>query len=115
MKYLKKIPWWGWAVFFVAIFIFWQFLSGWGETGKLYNIILDNLRTDQSRIIQLKNEWIKDCEEEIAKLEKEKERLQKEKATIQRQASESATEIAKLKRRINELQIQLQNIVTPRS
>ena len=50
-------------------------------------------------------------EMEIARLQGEVERLQVEKAAVQAQATQSASEVTRLKGRINDLQTQLQNIV----
>ena len=50
-------------------------------------------------------------EMEIARLQGEVERLQKKKVIVQAKTAQSATEVARLKGRINDLQIQIQSIV----
>ncbi len=110
LNFLKKMPIWFWVALAVAIILSWQALSGFAMSRKLYKMALDNLREDQSNVIQSKEEWIKTCEAEITRLQGDKERLQKEKANIQKQAIESATEVARLKGRIGELQTALQNV-----
>jgi chromosome segregation ATPase len=111
LSILKKFPWWFWVGIVVLILVVWQLASGGSASRKLYQMALDNLREDQTNIINQKEEWIKTCEAEIARLEEERERIQKEKANIQRRASESAAEVARLKGRIGELQTQLQSII----
>ncbi len=108
---IRKIPWWSWAVVLIVIVLIWQNLTGWAAARQIYKQALDNLRQDQSRVVEALQENQKMYEAEIANLQAEKERLQKEKATVQRQAIESAIEVSRLKGRIGELQTQLQNII----
>ena len=110
LSLIKKIPWWGWAALGVAILFSWQSFSGWAASRKLYDMALNQLREDRTQIIEEKEAYIKDCEDEISKLAGEKEALKKEKLIIQRQASESAAEIARLEGNVNALERQLQNI-----
>lgn len=107
---LKKLPWWTWITIAVAIFIIWQSLSGWAQSRKLYNMALDQLREDQTNIIEIKEAYIKDCESEISRLAEEKEVLRRQKEAIQKQANESAMEIARLEGNIRALEIKLRNI-----
>ena len=110
LSLIKKIPWWGWAALGVAILFSWQSFSGWAASRKLYDMALNQLREDRTQIIEEKEAYIKDCEDEISKLAGEKEALRKEKLIIQRQASESAAEVARLEGNVNALERQLQNI-----
>jgi peptidoglycan hydrolase CwlO-like protein len=111
ITFLKKIPWWVWIGAFVTVLLIWQNLSGWAMSRKLYTMALDNLRTDQTRVVETLQENQKMYEAEIANLQAEKERLQKEKATVQKQAVESAVEVSRLKGKIGELQTKLESIV----
>ncbi len=108
---LKKIPWWGYVITALLLVVAWQSLSGWAIARKVYNLALDNLRQDQTNVIQAKEENERMYEMEIARLQGEVERLQKEKAAVQVQAAQSAAEVTRLKGRIYDLQTQLQNIV----
>lgn len=110
VNFLKKVPWWGWLALAVTILFLWQSLSGWAMSRKLYDMVLDNLRSDQTRIIEEREAYIKDCEDEISKIVGEKEVLKKEKLIILRQASESAAEVTRLEGNVNALERQLQNI-----
>jgi chromosome segregation ATPase len=110
LNLMKKIPWWGWAALGVAILFSWQSFSGWAASRKLYDMALNQLREDKTRIIEEKEVYIKDCEDEISKLVGEKEGLKKEKLIIQRQASESAVEVARLEGNVHALERQLQSI-----
>ncbi len=113
LQFLKKIPWWVWIAAVVLIFLLYQSMTGWAMSRKLYTMMLDELRADQSRIIEQKDEWIKTCEDEINRLQAEQERLRKEKAAIQQQAAQSASEVARLKGEVNALRVQLQSVVVP--
>lgn len=103
--------WWVWVVVIVFIIVVWQQMSSWVMSRKLYNMALDNLRQDQSKVIKVLEENMKGYETEIGKLNQEIESVQKEKALEKAKAEQSAIEVARLKGKINELQTQLQNIV----
>jgi len=110
-EWAKKIPWWGWVIGIAAFFFLINYASSLALNRSLFNMALDNLREDKTRILETKDEWIKTCEQEISRLQREVDRVQKEKAAVQAQAAQTAAEVARLKGRINELQTQLQNIV----
>lgn len=113
LTFLKKIPWWIWIAAAVLIFFLWQSMSGWAMSRKLYTMMLDEIRTDQARIVERKDEWIKTCEDEISRLQAEQEKIRKEKAIIQQRAALTATEVARLKGEVDALRVQLQNVVVP--
>jgi hypothetical protein len=74
-------------------------------------MMLDQIRKDQTQIIKDKDAWIKECEDEIARLDKEKEQIKKEKQIWEKRGIESAKEVALLKGSNNALKKQLQNII----
>jgi len=82
-----------------------------GTNRKLYNMMLNQFRTDQSRIIRVMEENMKTYETEIVRLNKEVESVQREKTIERAKAEQSAAEVTRLKGKINELQIQIQNII----
>jgi len=108
----KKVPLWGWITGIVIILILWQSLSGWAMSRKLYSMVLDNLRQDQSQAIKDKDAWIKSCEKEIGQLANEKAEIEKKKAILEKKDIASTAEITRLVGRNNELQNRLNNIVT---
>lgn len=108
---IRKIPWWGWVAGVVVVLIIWQSLSGWGMSGKYFNMLLDQIRKDQSQVIKDNKEWIEACETEIAKLAEEKAQIQKEKLILQKKNIESTKEIVRLKGENNELQDLLNRII----
>jgi chromosome segregation ATPase len=93
---LKKLPWYGYVAGGIFIIILWQSLSGWAMSRKYFNMILNQIKTDQTQIIKEKEEWIKTCEEEIKKLDEEKARIQKDKLALQKKNADSEKEIARL-------------------
>lgn len=101
------------AIAIIALIVILWIGSVTGTSRKLYDMMLDQLRTDQSQIIKDKETWIKDCEKEIEKLAQEKAKIQQEKLAVQRQAQESALEVSRLTGRVNDLQEKLRNIVIP--
>lgn len=106
LSFMKKIPWWLWIGAFVAVFLIWQNLSGWAMSRKLYDMALDNLRQDQSKIVRILEETITEREREIAGLEVEIQDVKKQRAVAQ-------AENERLKGKISELQSQRENIVVP--
>jgi hypothetical protein len=103
---LKKFPWWFWIVVMVGILILWQSLSGWAQSRKLYDMMLDQFREDQSRVIKDKEEWIADCEKEISELNSELQGVRKDKET-------QRAENGRLMEVIRGIQAQRENIVVP--
>jgi len=106
ISFLKKIPSWGWLALAIGILWVWQSLSGWAATSKLYNMALDNLRQDQSRIVRILEETVTERERELANLYEELDR-------VKQQQVQARAETEKLKGRIRELQAQRENIVVP--
>jgi len=109
----KKIPWWGWVGAAIAVLFLWQSVSGWAATRKLYNMALDNLRHDQSRVIEVLEENEEIYEAEINRLTGE---LQKVKAA-QSVAAEESGRLRRLVREkdaeIDALKKEYANIVIP--
>ncbi len=108
---LSLVPWWGWIATVVFIIIVWQQLSSWALSRKYYNMLLDNLRTDQTNIIKGKDAWIKQCEDEIAKVEAEKEQIRLSKIALEKKDKQSVAEIALLTGRNRDLQNRLDRII----
>jgi chromosome segregation ATPase len=111
ISFVKGIPWWLWVVAIIFIILIWQSVSGWGMSKKLYTMALDNLREDQTQIVKDRDEWIKTCEGEIAKLAAEKVQIQKEKFTLQTKNAQSAIEISRLTEENYDLQDRLNHII----
>jgi seryl-tRNA synthetase len=103
---LKKIPWWGWVTLAIAIFFLWQSLSGWAASRKLYDMALDNLRVDQSKIVETLGGIITERERELATIYEELDR-------VKQQQAQARAETEKLKGKIRELQAQRENILVP--
>jgi len=108
---LKKVPWWGWGIIILSIFLIINFASSRALNRSLFNLALDQLREDQTQIVQEKDKWIATCEKQILDLQKDVDRIQKEKAIEKTKAVTSAAEIVRLKGRIDELQFKIDNIV----
>lgn len=106
---ITNVPRWAWVALLVACFVgllLWQYTSGWSEARRLHNLLVGNLREDQSNIIRVKEENEKMYEAEIAKLEVEL-------IEIKRKESAARAEVTRLQRRNRELQIARENIVVP--
>jgi peptidoglycan hydrolase CwlO-like protein len=110
---IRKIPWWAWAVLLIVIVLIWQNLTGWAAARQVYTQALDNLRTDQSRVVEALQENQKMYEAEIAKLQTELEKVQKQKQEIVVQRNRLLSENEVYKGRIRELQAQRDSIVVP--
>jgi len=97
--------WWIWVALVVFIVIVWQQMSSWAMSRKLYNMALDNLRTDQSRVVETLEENQKMYEAEIIRLSSEVENIRKQRTVAQAESerlrglvNEKNNEIIALKR-----------------
>jgi len=102
---LKKIPWWGWVAIVIFIVIMWQSATGAALARKLYKSILDDLRADQTRIVETLEETVTQREQEIAELQKQVADIQKKRAIAETESArlrglvrDKDLEIAKLKK-----------------
>lgn len=110
IEILKKFPWWVWVGGIIAIFVIWQAATGAALTRKLYNDVLDQLRTDQSQVVQTLEDNQKSYEAEITRLQDQITKLQKDKAALAQDAAKSKAELVRLTGKINELQDALSKI-----
>jgi hypothetical protein len=106
LTFIKKIPLWMWLVLAIGILFLWQSLSGWAATRKLYDMALDNLRIDQSRVVEVLEGALAEREKELANLYGELERLKV-------QQTQARAETERLRGKIRELQAQRENIIVP--
>ncbi len=102
---IKKIKWWMWIGVVIVILLFWQYLTGWSTSRKLYTLALDNLRTDQTVIVRTLEQTITQRETELADLYKKVDIIQKQRATAQAESERlrglvdaKNTEIIKLRK-----------------
>ena len=75
-----------------------------GANQKLFNMALDQLRDDKSRVVEVQAENQKWYEGEMKKLEEERDLLREEKAALQNEKNQLASEREALKGWIHELQ-----------
>ncbi len=83
----------------IALYLYYS-----GVVSGAFRAVLDELRTDQSKVIGVKEENEKMYEAEITRLQGEVDRVEKEKATLQAEKIQVANERDALKGWINELQ-----------
>ena len=102
MTFLRKIPFWGWVGMAIAALFLWQSLSGFAYSRKLFDVALDHLRTDQSRVVET-------LEDEMGKRESELADLYKRIDIIQRQAIAAKTESEGLRRLVHEKDSQIES------
>lgn len=105
---LKK--WWVWIAGIIVILLVWQGFSGWAMSRKLYTMALDNLRKDQTTIVEQQKQDIETFKQKVSDLQKEVIQVQKEKSVYKSQAIASANEVIQLKGKVNDLQNQIDNI-----
>lgn len=110
IAFLKKIPLWLWIALVVVIIFAWQAATGAAYSKKLFNMVADQIRTDQSKVVSTLEENMKGYEKEISDLQAEKAKLQQDKLAVQVQAAQSAAQVAQLRGKINDLQNQLDKI-----
>jgi FMN phosphatase YigB (HAD superfamily) len=82
-----------------------------GANQKLFNMALDQLRVDRSRVVEVQAENQKWYEEEMEKLAEERDQLREEKLSVQMEKAQIIAERDALKGWVNELQKKRQVIV----
>lgn len=106
LKLIKKLPLWMWLVLIVLTLFLVNQASSYFSQRSLFNQLLDNLREDQSRVIEIKEENDKKYEAEIV-------RLQEENALIKKELVSVRIEKERLRGKINELQTSREGIIIP--
>jgi uncharacterized protein (DUF3084 family) len=106
-----KIPWKLILIGAACLFILLLVGSLTGANQKLFNMALDQLRDDKSRVVEVQAENQKWYEGEMKKLEEERDLLKQEKAAVQSEKKQVAAERDALKGWIRELQTKREIIV----
>jgi len=83
LSILRKVPWWGWVGLAVGILFFANWVNGSVYSGKLWNMVAEQIRTDQTRIIEVKEENEKMYEEEILRLQIDLDAIKAQKLAAQ--------------------------------
>jgi len=105
MNFIKSY----WKAIGIAIVIL--IVLGWvgsltGMNRKLFNMALDNFRTDQSRIVRILEETVTERERELAHVYGELDR-------VKQQQVQAQAETERLRGKIREIQNQRESIVVP--
>ena len=95
LSILKKIPWWGWILIVVAILFFANWISAKAMNRSLFNLALDQLREDKTKVIDR-------LKEDVEKERQQKEELKGQVAIVQKQRDAARAESLKLKGLVNE-------------
>ena len=106
---LKK--WWFWITAFVIILLVWQQMSGWSMSRRLYNMALDQLRKDQTVVVENLNEALKISRVEKEKIKKEIIQIQKEKELWKQKSLQYEKENLRLKGEVDDLEFKLHQII----
>lgn len=109
-NFIAKIPLWGWIVGIIAFIFLINYASSLALNRSLFNMTLDNLRKDQSQILQEKDEQLKVVRDQSRLYQIQIREIQKEKEAIKLRADQSALEVQRLKGENNVLYQQLQNV-----
>jgi hypothetical protein len=95
MNFLKRFPWYVWVILGLVLLLVVEGFTGTLGSRKLYNMVLDQLRTDQSRVVTTLEENMATYEQEIQTLQKQLETVKAKQAVVQ-------AETVRLKGIINE-------------
>ena len=106
LSFLRKLPWWVYVLTFVAILLLWQNVSGWSHSSKLWNMVKDQIVTDQSHIIE-------ELEKDNLATQKEREDLYNQINALQRQRVDLRKEKEDLRLEAKRLKDELDKIVIP--
>lgn len=91
--------------------IVWQVNNGWKHVKGLYELVSDWLSEDQRKLIDKLKEDLKKNDSMIIELKNELNRVNNEKRKIEEKLKVSTEEVTKLKRRINDLEKTLENVL----
>jgi len=98
--------WWFWLGLVVVAIFLWQYLTAWSMSSKLYNMALDDLRVDQTKIVRTLEQTVTEREKELADVYSQLEIIKKRQIVVQ-------IEVERLRGKINELQRQRESYVAP--
>jgi peptidoglycan hydrolase CwlO-like protein len=104
-------PWWVWLIVLALVALLVDSVFGVGYQKKLFGLVLDQLRTDQTKVIQTLEKNMKGYESQILSYENEITAIRKEKSKIQAQYDSVAAERSILKEKIHELETKRQIII----
>lgn len=110
----KKVPWWGWVVAVIVVILLWQTMTGWAMARKYYGMMLDQLRDDQSRVIEVLEENMKDYEQQILDLQKQIEANKKSQASVRAENERLKIIIGEKNAQILALEREREAITVPR-
>ncbi len=89
----------------VALVWFWQSLTGWSQTRKYWNMVRDNIVSEEKKIIKQREQDLKDYKEKYKQVSEDKKKLavkvrelEKEKLAVQIERDEIARERDAIKR-----------------
>src|SRR4030042_924891 len=81
MNFFTK--YWKWVLAAMVLCLFsWQYLSGWAQAKKYYNIALDQLRDDKTEVVRTLEETVTAREKELAEIEQKLAENAKQQAAI---------------------------------
>jgi TolA-binding protein len=84
-----------------------------GANSKIYNMVLDQLRDDQSKVVDTLETQLSQTELQIADLQAQRDQLRKEKEALLKQSEISYSEIKRLEGERHALQQAFEAIVAP--
>lgn len=106
LKFLNRFPWWFWVAILIGILFYWQLVSGFTYSRKLWNIVKAEILADEHRIIE-------ELEHENLRNQQEKESLYKQILNLKAERARLQKEKDLLSGRIQELENALQNVSVP--
>jgi len=106
LAFLKKIPWWVYIGVFVGMLFLWQAISGFSYSNKLWNMVRNQIVSDQTQIIE-------ELEKDNLANQQEKAGLYSQINNLKQQRVDLQREKDVLSGRIQELQNALQSVSVP--
>jgi len=100
IAFLKKMPLWLWVIVALAILLLINQVSAWTTNRSLFNLALDQIRTDQTQVIEV-------LEHNMQAYEAEIKRLIDEVNTVRQRQSVVRAENERLKGLINQQEAEI--------
>jgi peptidoglycan hydrolase CwlO-like protein len=105
LAFLKKIPLWAYIAILVAILFLWQSISGFAYSNKLWNMVKNQIVTDQTDIINELEKADAIAQKEKEDLYKQINKLQQQRADLQREKEDLRLEAKRLKDELDKIVI----------
>lgn len=113
LSFFKKVPWWGWGIIIVSVFLIINFASSRVLNRSLFNMALDQLREDKTAIVERLKKDQKEKAKDIADLQNKVKDVQRKRASAEAESKRLARLVNEKDTEIDRLKDERDRIVIP--